>query len=305
MRETVELSSLDLRYEGHRLRDDAREARLLASIAERGIEEPLQGVDISAAHVLLDGFKRCRAAKKLGIGCAAYVSLGAEEAAGILQLMRASTQHGLNILEQARFVGDLVSIHGMSVAEVAQTLSRSKGWVSMRRRLLDEMRPAVREILFRGAFPVYSYMYTLRRFMRMNAGRWQEIERFVEVVAAGNRCSGSRLSVRDIELLAPAYFRGPDALRKAIEEGNLGWPLEQLKRAPEDREGCNAFVRGLLKDLELLRKSLQRVMARCHDPRLGSPAFRAQANLLSGGLLSLGTPFCERMKELHDRSRPA
>ena len=41
MREIVELSSLDLRYEGHRLRDDAREARLLASIAERGIEEPL------------------------------------------------------------------------------------------------------------------------------------------------------------------------------------------------------------------------------------------------------------------------
>ncbi len=45
MSENVELSSLDLRYEGHRLRDDAREARLLASIAERGIEDPLEGVD--------------------------------------------------------------------------------------------------------------------------------------------------------------------------------------------------------------------------------------------------------------------
>jgi len=43
MSESVELSSLDLRYEGYRLRDDAREARLLASIAERGIDEPLQG----------------------------------------------------------------------------------------------------------------------------------------------------------------------------------------------------------------------------------------------------------------------
>ena len=124
MRETVELSSLDLRYEGHRLRDDAREARLLASIAERGIEEPLQGVDRSVARFLLDGFKRCRSAKKLGIDCVPYVSLGAEEATGILNLMRASTGKGLNILEQARFVVDLVSIHGMSVAEVAQTLSR-------------------------------------------------------------------------------------------------------------------------------------------------------------------------------------
>ena len=32
MSEIVELSSLDLRYEGHRLRDPAGEARLLASI---------------------------------------------------------------------------------------------------------------------------------------------------------------------------------------------------------------------------------------------------------------------------------
>jgi len=299
MRETVELSSLDLRYEGHRLRDDAREARLLASIAERGIEEPLQGVDRSVARFLLDGFKRCRSAKKLGIDCVPYVSLGAEEATGILNLMRASTGKGLNILEQARFVVDLISIHGMSMAEVAQTLSRSKGWVSMRRRLLDEMSPIIREILFRGAFPVYSYMYTLRPFMRMNTPRRQEIERFVQVVA------GQRLSVRDIELLAQGYFRGPASLREAIEGDKLNWSLDQLKHVPEDREGCNAVERGLLRDLELLRKSIERVMARCYDPRLSSPAFLAQANLLSGGLLSTLVPFCERMKELHDRSGSA
>jgi len=299
MRELVELSSLDLRYEGHRLRDDAREARLLASIAERGIEEPLGGVDTSAARFLLDGFKRCRAAKKLSIGCVPYVSLGAEEVAGILNLMRAATAKGLGILEQARFVVDLVSIHGMNVAEVAETLSRSKGWVSMRRRLLDEMSPAIQAILFRGAFPVYSYMYTLRPFMRMNAERRQEIERFVEAMA------GQRLSVRDIERLAQAYFRGPASLREAIEGGKLGWSLDQLKHTPQDREGCNTVERGLLRELELLRRSIERVMARCHDPRLTSRAFLAQANLLTAGLLSTLTPFCERIKEFHDRSGQA
>ena len=36
----IELSSLDLRYEGHRLRDRAGEARLLTSMAERGIALP-------------------------------------------------------------------------------------------------------------------------------------------------------------------------------------------------------------------------------------------------------------------------
>ena len=43
------------------------------------------------ARFLLNGFKRCRCAKKLGIDCVPYVSLGEEEATGILNLMRAST----------------------------------------------------------------------------------------------------------------------------------------------------------------------------------------------------------------------
>jgi ParB-like chromosome segregation protein Spo0J len=70
----IELSSLDLRYEGHRLRDLSGEARLLAAIAERGIVEPLEGVDEGAGHVLLNGFKRWRCARKLGLGSVPYVS---------------------------------------------------------------------------------------------------------------------------------------------------------------------------------------------------------------------------------------
>ena len=41
----VELSALDLRYESYRMKNPALEARLLASIAQRGIKEPLEGVD--------------------------------------------------------------------------------------------------------------------------------------------------------------------------------------------------------------------------------------------------------------------
>jgi len=74
MSEMVERSSLDLRYEGYRLRNDAAEARLLASIAERGIEEPLGGVDTPQGRLLLDGFRRNRCAAKLGIECVPYVS---------------------------------------------------------------------------------------------------------------------------------------------------------------------------------------------------------------------------------------
>ena len=53
MAKDVELSSLDLRYEDHRMKNAALEERLLASIVQRGIEEPLEGVQLQDASILL------------------------------------------------------------------------------------------------------------------------------------------------------------------------------------------------------------------------------------------------------------
>ena len=299
MSETVERTSLDLRYQAYRLRNKAAEARLLASIAERDIEQPLSGVDTPQGRLLLDGFKRYRCATKLGIECVPYVSLGEEEAEGIARLMRRTKQKTLNILEQARFVVELLSMHDMTIAEVAEMLSHSKAWVSMRRGLLSEMSQAVQEILFRGAFPVYSYMVTLRPFMRINGVGQKEIERFVQAMA------GQHLSVREIELLAHGYFRGPASLRQAIDQGNWKWSLEQMQTVPETCDGCNDFERGLLRDLERLLKSIGRVMTRCDSGRLQTRVFYAQANLLVASLLSRRESFFKKMEEFYDRSGQA
>ena len=99
MANEVELASLDLRYQGFRLKAPALEERLLAAIAQRGIEEPLEGVDLPAApeaagapprRVLLNGFKRWRCARKLRLATVPYSSLGPDEAAGILSLLKSS-----------------------------------------------------------------------------------------------------------------------------------------------------------------------------------------------------------------------
>src|SRR5437660_1333862 len=264
----VELATLDLRYESYRMKNAAVEARLLASIAQRGIEEPLEGMDSAPCSILLNGFKRYRCASKLGIGVAPYASLGGEEATAILNLLRISNNKSLSKLEQ------------MSVAEIAQQLSRSKSWVSMRLGLIAEMSPLVREQIFSGSFPVYAYMYTLRPFMRMNGVQKQEVQDFVVAV------SGKKLSVREIEQLAQGYFRGPESFREAILNGHIGLALEWMRQVPEDPDGCNEFERVLLKDLEITQKYMQRVMGKSEDRRLKTPAFYAQAHLLTAGILS-------------------
>ena len=295
----VEISSLDLRYERLRMKNRTQEGRLLSSMAERGIEEPVEGVDTQGVHVLLNGFKRCRCARRLGIEIVPYTSLGEDEASAIVALLRTSNDRSLGIMEQAGFIDELRTLHQLSVADIAEWLSRSKGWVSMRVGLIAEMTDTIRRKLFSGAFPVYPYIYTLRQFMRMNSVSKQEIEEFVVAL------SGKKVSVRDIEQLAHGYFRGPESFREQIQAGNLALPLERIRQVGADPEGCSAFERGLLKDLEITGKYMQRVMGKSQDPQLKTRVFHAEANLLCAGILSRSKAFIHTMRQLHDRSGQA
>ena len=299
MAKDVELSSLDLRYEDHRMKNAALEERLLASIAQRGIEEPLEGVQLQDASILLNGFKRYRCARKLQLRSVPYASLGDDEVAGIMNLLRISNNRALSILEQAAFIDELSTTGHLSVAEIANELSRSKSWVSMRLGLISEMSAPIRAKLFSGAFPVYSYMYTLRPFMRMNGVSGEEVEQFVMAV------SDKDLSVRDIEQLAHGYFRGPDSFRQEILKGNLALPLKRLREMPQNPDGCSEFERVMLRDLEITQKYMQRVMGKSQDSRLKSRPFHAQANLLSAAILSRAPAFNQSLKQLHDRSGQA
>lgn len=299
MAKDVELSSLDLRYEDHRMKNAALEERLLASIAQRGIEEPLEGVQLQDASILLNGFKRYRCARKLQLRSVPYASLGDDEVAGIMNLLRISNNRALSILEQAAFIDELSTTGHLSVAEIAKELSRSKSWVSMRLGLISEMSAPIRAKLFSGAFPVYSYMYTLRPFMRMNGVSGEAVEQFVVAV------SDKDLSVRDIEQLAHGYFRGPDSFRQEILKGNLALPLKRLREIPQNPDGCSEFERVMLRDLEITQKYMQRVMGKSQDSRLKSRPFHAQANLLSAAILSRAPAFNQSVKQLHDRSGQA
>ena len=289
----VELSQLDLRYEGCRLKSPAAEGRLLAAMAQSGIREPLQGVELSSTRILLNGFKRLRCARKLHIHTGPFVSLAADEASGIVCLLRVANDHALSLLEQARFLDELKAGCGLSVAEIAQQLSRSKAWVSLRLGVLTELSSVVRAALFDGSFPVYSYLYTLRPFRRLNGA--QAVDEFVTALR------GKKLSARQIQQLAHGFFRGPESFREQIRRGHLALPLQQLKELPEDPDGCSEFERLVVADLEQAQKVLIRLMTKSAEPsRLSSRPFRAQAHLLCAGLLSRLPTFTKTIQKLHD-----
>jgi hypothetical protein len=271
------------------------EKALLASMVEHGIREPLQGVDSGKVRILLNGFKRYRCARKLGLGMVPYVSLGCDEAFGIIQLIRIANSRSLGMLEQARLIDELRNVHGMSVPEIARLLERSNGWVSMRIGILREMSAFVLDKIFNGDFPVYAYMYTLRRFIRMNGAGKKDVDEFVRAV------SGKHLSIRDIELLAEGYFRGSNEFREQIQKGDIRWGLNLLKQPARCDGGCTEAERKTLRDLEVTQKYMQRVTCRVKDKRYGSKGFYAQAHLISGGILRCLELFSTAIKEFHDQ----
>jgi predicted transcriptional regulator len=299
MAREIELDSLDLRYEGFRLKESAVEGKLLASIAQRGIEEPLEGVEVKEVKILLNGFKRLRCARKLRLATVPYGSLGQDEVVGIVSLLRTSHKRVLSILEEAAFVTELKNTRQMNVAQIASELSRSKAWVNVRLGLLIGMSEKVRQKLFSGAFPVYAYMNPLRHCMRITGVTQAQVDELVLAL------SGHGLSVREVTQLAHGCFRGPESLRQEILKGNFALPLQWMQQAAQKCPECSDFERIMLDDLEKTQKYMQRVMGKSLDPQLKSRAFHAQSHLLSAAIISRSRAFVHTLRKLYDRSGQA
>ncbi len=296
MIENVEVSSIDLRYEHYRLKNIKLETSLLNSILKNGIRDPLFGSSSNNCNILLDGFKRFRCAQKLSIKTVPFEIIADDQALGIIKLLRLSGNRKMNILEQARLIDELVNIFKMSFSEIAFQLERSKTWVAMRAGVISQMSDFVREQIFNGSFPAYSFLYTLRSYIRMNGIKNGDINEFVKLVA------GKGLSIRDIDMLAKSHFRGDVNLSEQLKTGDIHWHLNNLKEEQKQtNDNCNSSEKKMLKNLEICSGYINRVIYSGKDSRIKSDDFFSQAGILAEGTIkrlgrfkSILEVFCDR-----------
>lgn len=300
MGNSIEIARVDLKYESYRLKSASREKILLSSISERGIDEPLCGAYSldEGSLILLDGFKRFRCAIRLGMPSVPFTGIGRDEATAIMQLIRTSNEKSLSFIEQAKLVDELKKVYQLSVAEIANHLGRSKAWVVVRVAAFSEMSESVLAEIFAGRFPLYSYLYTLRRLRRITGSASKEVDAFVKSVA------GKHLSTRDIECLARAYFQGGSFIREQIDKGCIGFCLSQLKDAEIGAStSLNDLEKTALRDLEIANRVMGRLTLKLSNPKIESGEFFAEAGLLASGIIRLEPRFITSIQEFYARSR--
>ena len=295
----VEIKEICTKFESFKLKDKYKEKILLSSIMENGIKEPLQCFYDEGKYILLDGYKRYKCSKRLSIYTVPVVCIGSDEIDAILRMIRAANERSMNILEEASFVDELKSAHGLSLTEIARRLEKSVAWVSVRCGMIAEMSPAIRKEVFSGRFPARSYMYNIRNFTRVNKVPVKQVDTFVKAV------SGKGLSTRNIETLSYAYFRGSPKIKKQIEDGHIEWTLDQLKEKSSkkysDSQEFNREQSDIVRDLEILQKYIWKAIRNIGTDTYSKLKDNKKVSLLVDSVLNDIDKLKKELKDCDDR----
>jgi len=154
----LEFHQLDMRHEIHRVDDSAQLRRLVGSLAEHGQQQPVLVVAEGDRYVLVDGYRRVRALRRLGRDTVEAVVLQLPEPEALVLRYTLAAGQRWSTLEEGWLVQDLVEHHGLTQAELANQLGRSVSWVSRRLGLVRDLPMAVQDQVRGGSICAHAAM---------------------------------------------------------------------------------------------------------------------------------------------------
>jgi ParB/RepB/Spo0J family partition protein len=154
----LEFHQLDPRYERLRMRQPAREQRLLASLADAGQQMPIVVVMAGALYVVVDGHKRVRCLRRLHRDTVAAVvwEMSEPEALMFRQLLRTDATD--SAFEQGWLLRTLHEDHGVALDVLARRFDRSVSWVSRRLSLVRTLPETIQHHVHDGHLVAHAAM---------------------------------------------------------------------------------------------------------------------------------------------------
>jgi ParB/RepB/Spo0J family partition protein len=219
----LEFHQLDLRYELLRKRHARKERHLLGSLAELGQLMPIIVVADGDRYVVIDGYKRIRALRRLKLDTvrATLWQLDQVEALMLERLIRTADSEGP--LEQGWLLRELRDRFSLPLSELARRFDRSKSWVSRRLSLVELLPEQIQNWVRSGQILAHAAMKYLVPLARANR---QDCLRLAEAI-----CSQPPMSSRDIRTLYAGWLGGSDKTRQLL----LSTPWVYLKAQQESQ----------------------------------------------------------------------
>jgi len=246
----LEFHQLELRYERLKVVRPEPERRLLASLAEVGQQVPIVVVKEAAEgpFVVIDGYKRIRALRRLGRDTVGASCWPGKEAEALIATRLMQTAEPEMALEQSWLLDELHARFGFSLEELARRFGHSVSWVSRRLALVHELPEVIQERVRRGEMGAHGAAKYLVPLARANR------EVCLQLVDA---LGATRLSSRDLGILYTAYQAGNWVTRQRLLEAPLLFlkTYKEAQTAPSVEPGPSD---SLLTDLEILSATARR-----------------------------------------------
>jgi ParB-like chromosome segregation protein Spo0J len=246
----VDLHQLELRHRDLRIHDGEQRRRLIGSVAEIGQQVPVVVIRDADRLVLIDGYLRVEALRRLHRDTAIATAWPVTETEALVHHRQLAGGKS-TALEDAWLLARLRE-HGLTMDQLAHRLCRSKSWVSRRLGLLEVLVASAQDRVRAGSVPAQAAMKYLVPLARAN-------KRQCEQLIAG--LGDTQVSVRELGALYVAWKRAdrPGKQRIVAEPLLVLRALAALAEEPEDEAAV------LHKDLTMLAAVALRAGRRARD----------------------------------------
>ena len=230
----LDLYRLELRFAETRLPEPRAVERLAQSIEQCGqlipcVAVPSGGVQpppVKERWVLIDGYRRVAALKRLGRDTAQVQVWRCELAQGLLQALACAQARRLDPIEEALLLRELLEGFGLTQHELARRSGRDVSWVNRRLTLLTGLPQECLAAVRAGTLSCWAATRVLAPVARANAAH---------AAALLQAAREQPLSTRELSEWFTHYQRASRPVRERMV-GQPGLFLKALRARQQDRD---------------------------------------------------------------------
>jgi len=267
----LELHQLELRYEGIRKRAPVAERALVGSLAEIGQQLPIIVVNEAERFILIDGYKRVRALKRLARDTvrASGWQLPEVEALLLERRLRCTSE---DAFDQAWLLAELRNRFALSLEELARRFDRNKSWVSRRLALIQVLPSTIQDSVRAGTLAAHAAMKYLVPLARANAAAATQLAQAITPLKPTSREIGALYAgwqsgterTRELILASPQVYLQAQATQEPVApSATQRWLNDLGALGGIARRARRALEQGLLQQLLTVeRTEVEQAVAR-------------------------------------------